>query len=85
MSGESGVNSNLQAVRTMLRNISPVKAKKLLEQCGLPDDEYVIILEHDIKQKSLVAVGDFLGMSYPTAKRKHKKALNKIYDTIMEL
>lgn len=79
------MNNELQSVRAMLRNISPVKAKKLLDACELPEDEHIIILEHDIKQKNLQALSDFLGMSYPTAKRKHKAALKKIFDTIMNL
>ena len=79
------LNVEIQSVRAMLRSISPVKAKKLLDSCELPEDEFIIILEHDIRQKNLQALADFLGMSYPTAKRKHKTALKKIYDTIMNL
>ena len=56
------MNVEIQSVRAMLRSISPVKAKKLLDGCELPEDEFIIILEHDIRQKNLQALADFLGM-----------------------
>ena len=86
------MNVEIQSVRAMLRSISPVKAKKLLDGCELPEDEFILLLDQDIRHKYLEALSDFLGMSYATAKgknktdnRKHKTALKKIYDTIMNL
>lgn len=76
------MDAKTKAVRDMLRNGSPVKAKALLDSVGLPEREYKIILLHDIQDKDLNFVADTLGVCERQAKTIHREALNKIYDSL---
>lgn len=68
--------------RHTLRTISPVKARALLMDIGLPADEEQLVLMHDIEGKDLRFVADTLGMCERKAKTLHRSALCKIVDTI---
>lgn len=72
-----------KAVRNILRNGSPVKARAILEQVGLPEMEHTLVLMHDIQNKDLNFVADTLCVCERQAKLIHKKALSKIADTIL--
>ena len=50
----------------------------LLNQTVLSDSEKQILVLHYIENKDFRYIGDMLGYSESTIKRKHKKALNKI-------
>ena len=77
------MDERTKAVRHILRNGSPVKARAILEMVGLPDREYRLVLMHDIQDKDLCFVADTLGLCERQAKAVHHKALSKIADTIL--
>ena len=76
------MDERTKAVRNILRNGSPVKARAILDMVGLPEREHTLVLMHDIQNKDLLFVADTLGICERQAKLIHKKALNKIADTI---
>ena len=76
------MDARTKAVRNLLRNGSPAKARALLESIGLPEREHNLVLWHDIQDKNLGYVADMLGVCERQAKTIHKEALNKIFDSI---
>lgn len=77
------MDNNTKVMRAMLRNMSPIKAKHMLDMVELPVREYHCILWHDIEQIPIDVVADKLAVSTPTAKRIHKISLMKMCDTFM--
>lgn len=55
---------------------------EILDESTLNDEEKEIITLHYLKDKDFRYIGDFLGYSESTIKKKHKKALNKIQKII---
>ena len=65
--------------RSKLKQITSVKDfENLLNQTMLSEEEKQILRIHYKEQKSLSFIGDTLGMSETTVKRKHRKALLKL-------
>lgn len=76
------MDKNTKEMRARLRNGSPAKAKALLLSVGLPDNEYAVVLMHDVEHKDLLFVADTIGVCERQAKKLHRSALLKIIDTI---
>lgn len=76
------MNEHNRAVRAMIRNMSPIKAKRILDEIGLPEREYQCILLHDIQQIPIDIVADRLHVSPKTATRIHRQSLKKVYDSV---
>lgn len=51
---------------------------ELLDSCTLTDEDKTIIKLHYIQGKTLAYIGDMLGYSESTIKKKHKRILNKL-------
>ena len=65
--------------RKKVQGIASISSfNELLDQVILSDEEKQILVLHYIKGKDLRFIGDMLGYSESTIKRKHKKALHKI-------
>ncbi|MBO5715593.1 MAG: hypothetical protein J6S23_04270 [Clostridia bacterium] len=77
------MDERTKTVRHLLRHGSPVKARAILEQVGLPEREHLLVLMHDIQDKDLCFVADTIGICERQAKTIHKRALIKIADTIL--
>ena len=77
------MDERTKTVRKMLRHGSPVKARALLDEIGLPEREHMLVLMHDIQDKDLCFVADTMCICERQAKEIHKRALNKIADTIL--
>jgi len=54
----------------------------LLDKCVLSETEMQIITMHYFQEKNLAYIGDMLGFSESTIKKKHKKILEKIIKVI---
>lgn len=51
---------------------------ELLEACTLSDEDKEILKMHYLQQKDFRFIGDTLGFSESTIKKRHKKALQKL-------
>ena len=76
------MDERTKVIRSVLRNGSPAKVKAFLLAVGLPDDEYTVVLMHDVEHKDLCFVADTIGVCERQAKKLHRSALLKILDTI---
>ena len=68
--------------RKFLQEKSPVKMREFLEMVGLPEDEYAVVLMHDIQRKDLLFIADTMGFSERRVAELHRRALKKIVDTV---
>lgn len=72
------MNEQTKKVRDQLKGIYSVKTfEELLESCILTDEEKDLLNLHYLKGKDFRYIGDMLGYSESTIKRKHKKILSK--------
>lgn len=78
---EMGVVMNQQNLETK-HNIQKINSVKdfntMLDSVILSSEEKQILQMHYIEQKPLNYIGDTLGMSDVTIKRKHRKILNRL-------
>ncbi len=51
---------------------------ELLDSCTLTEEDKTIIKMHYVQGKNLAYIGDILGYSESTIKKKHKRILNKL-------
>lgn len=78
---EMGVVMNQQNLETKhkIQRINSVKDfNTMLDSVVLSSEEKQILQMHYIEQKPLSYIGDILGMSDATIKRKHRKILNRL-------
>ena len=68
--------------RSFIRSKSPAKIKEFLAAVDLPDDEYQIVILHDVQKKDLLFVADMIGLSERRVAELHRSALKKIVDTV---
>lgn len=65
--------------RRKLKHIYDVKTfDDLLNQCVLTDEEKLITRMHYLQGKDLAYIGDILGYSESTIKRRHQKIIQKL-------
>lgn len=65
--------------RRKIQDISSVKTfEELLENCILTDEDKVLMRLHYLNGKDFRFIGDSLGFSESTIKRRHKKILQKL-------
>ena len=65
--------------RRKIQDISSVKTfEELLENCILTDEDKTLMRLHYINGKDFCFIGDLLGFSESTIKRRHKKILQKL-------
>lgn len=65
--------------RNKLKEIVEIKAfSELLDKCILPGGEREILELHYLQDKDFRYIGNVLGYSEGTIKKKHRKALKKI-------
>lgn len=76
------MDERTKVIRSVLRNGSPAKVKSFLATVELPDNEYTVVLMHDIEHKDICFVADTIGVCERQAKKLHRSALLKILDTI---
>jgi len=69
--------------RKKLKNFYDVKTfDDLLNQCVLTEEEKQIVRLYYVKGKNLAYIGDLLGYSESTIKRRHQKILQKLGNLI---
>lgn len=62
-----------------IQDISSVKTfEELLENCILTDEDKMLMRLHYLNGKDFRFIGDSLGFSESTIKRRHKKILQKL-------
>lgn len=67
-----------KSVRAQLKGICSVQTfEDLLESCTLTDEDKDLLKLHYLKGKDFRYIGDELGYSESTIKRKHRKILSK--------
>lgn len=76
------MNKKNKAVRTLLRNSAPSKVVAFIDKMGLPTDEYLCVVMHEVEHKSMGFIADALNVSERTAKELHRSALSKIVNEI---
>jgi DNA-directed RNA polymerase specialized sigma subunit len=65
--------------RRKIQDISSVKTfEELLENCILTDEDKTLMRLHYLNGKDFCFIGDLLGFSESTIKRRHKKILQKL-------
>lgn len=65
--------------RRKIQDISSVKTfEELLENCILTDEDKMLMRLHYLNGKDFRFIGDSLGFSESTIKRRHKKILQKL-------
>lgn len=65
--------------RRKIQDISSVKTfEELLENCILTDEDKTLMRLHYLNGKDFRFIGDLLGFSESTIKRRHKKILQKL-------
>lgn len=65
--------------RRKIQDISSVKTfEELLENCVLTDEDKMLMRLHYLNGKDFRFIGDSLGFSESTIKRRHKKILQKL-------
>lgn len=65
--------------RRKIQDISSVKTfEELLENCILTDEDKMLMRLHYLNGKDFRFIGDLLGFSESTIKRRHKKILQKL-------
>ena len=65
--------------RSKIQDISSVKTfEELLENCILTDEDKMLMRLHYLNGKDFRFIGDSLGFSESTIKRRHKKILQKL-------
>ena len=65
--------------RRKIQDISSVKTfEELLENCILTDEDKMLMRLHYLNGKDFRFIGDYLGFSESTIKRRHKKILQKL-------
>lgn len=71
--------SNHIETRNKLKTIPKISTlMDLINSCTLSDEDKEIIKMHYIQGKNLAYIGDILGYSESTIKKKHKRILNKL-------
>lgn len=67
-----------KSVRAQLKGICSIQTfEDLLESCTLTDEDKDLLKLHYLKSKDFRYIGDELGYSESTIKRKHRKILSK--------
>lgn len=67
-----------KSVRAQLKGICSIQTfEDLLESCTLTDEDKDLLKLHYLKGKDFRYIGDELGYSESTIKRKHRKILSK--------
>lgn len=65
--------------RNKIKEIPKVSTlMELLDSCTLTEEDKTIIKMHYVQGKNLAYIGDILGYSESTIKKKHKRILNKL-------
>lgn len=65
--------------RKKLKEIADISSfTSLINSSTLSDTDKQILVLHYIEDKDFAYIGDMLGFSEPTIKRRHKQALKKI-------
>ena len=65
--------------RNKLKAIPKISTfKELIDSCTLSEEDKTILQMHYIQNKTLAYIGDILGYSESTIKKKHNKILNKL-------
>lgn len=52
--------------------------QEILDDCTLTEEEKTLIIMHYVQGKNFLMIGDTLGYSESTIKKKHKKILAKL-------
>ena len=65
--------------RHKVKEIAEIKTfNQLLDACTLTDTDKELLRLHYLQEKDFRYIGDMLGFSESTIKRKHRKALQKL-------
>ncbi len=70
------------AVRAMLRRMAPCKSIPIIQAYLLPEEEEMVLIEHEARGKSLQKIALEHNMSIETVKRRRRSALEKIANSI---
>lgn len=73
------MNKRHNETRRKLKEIASVKEfESVLDRCTMTEDERQMMILHYIQGKDFRFIGDTLGFSESSIKRKHRKVLAKI-------
>lgn len=65
--------------RNKVKDIAEIKTfNDLLDTCVLTDEDKELLRLHYLQEKDFRYIGDILGYSESTIKKRHKKALQKL-------
>lgn len=65
--------------RNKLKDIPTVTSfNELIENCTLSEEDKELLRMHYLQEKDFKYIGDMLGFAESTAKKRHRKALQKL-------
>lgn len=76
------MNEKTFAVRAMLSSMAPCRSIPVIQSYMLPYEEELVLIEHEAKGKSLQQIAMEHNLSLETVKRRRKRALEKISNSI---
>ena len=74
-----------QAIRRLLRSISPGRAEAYIRAFRLPPEEELFLIECDVRRKSYIAAAAEYNTTPEVIKRRRRQAYEKIVDQIMHI
>lgn len=76
------MNSQHRAIRALLTTMAPTRAVEYVRAFELPKSEETIIIEADIRRKSVVEIALAMNLSPEAVKRYRRRGYAKIQDYI---
>lgn len=76
------MNEKAFAVRAMLNSMAPCRSIPVIQSYMLPHEEELVLIEHEAKGKSLQQIALEHHLSIETVKRRRKRALQKISNSL---
>ena len=76
------MDEKTRAVRVMLESMAPSRSIPLIQSFCLPYEEEMVLIEREGKGKSLVEISMEHNLSLETVKRRRRRALRRISNSI---
>lgn len=77
--GTIDLHSDHIKTRSKIKEIAEIKTfNQLIDACTLTDEDKELLRMHYLQGKDFRYIGDMLGFSESTVKRRHRKALQKL-------
>lgn len=76
------MNEKTFAVRAMLKSMAPCRSIPVIQSFLLPQEEEMVLIEHEANGKSLTQIAMENNLSIETVKRRRKNAFIRISNSI---